>query len=93
MVIERVFKLLLTKYIWILFLFVAARDEWSNTLWANLDVSVLTSGIDGYMKQKNKLLRDVKVLPVCHILEEKLREFKDSITLFSDLKNEALRER
>ena len=45
------------------------------------------------MKQIKKLPRDVKVLPVCHILEEKLREFKDSIPLFSDLKNEALRER
>ncbi|CAH3028713.1 unnamed protein product, partial [Porites evermanni] len=71
----------------------AARDEWANTLWANLDVSVLSEGIDGFIKQLKRLPREVKALPLCHILEEKMKEFKNSIPLFSDLKNEALRER
>lgn len=71
----------------------AARDEWANTLWANLDVSVLSDGIDGFIKQLKRLPREVKALPLCHILEEKMKEFKNSIPLFSDLKNEALRER
>ena len=35
----------------------------------------------------------MKALPICHVLEEKMKEFKESIPLFSDLKNEALRER
>ncbi|EDO35852.1 predicted protein [Nematostella vectensis] len=70
-----------------------ARDEWANTLWANLDVSVLSDGIDGYIKQLKRLPREVKALPLCHVLEEKMKEFKNSIPLFSDLKNEALRER
>lgn len=71
----------------------AARDEWANTLWANLDVSVLSDGIDGFIKQLKRLPREVKALALCHILEEKMKEFKNSIPLFSDLKNEALRER
>ncbi|XP_057295129.1 dynein axonemal heavy chain 10-like [Hydractinia symbiolongicarpus] len=71
----------------------AAIEDWSSTLWANLDVTVLSNGIDNFVKQIKKLPKDVKALPICHILEEKLKEFKSSIPLFSDLKNEALRER
>ena len=71
----------------------AARVKWSSTLWANLNVTVLSDGVEGFTKEIKKLPRDVKALSICHILEEKLREFKNSIPLFSDLKNEALRER
>ena len=35
----------------------------------------------------------VKALAICHVLEERMREFRDSIPLFADLKDEALRER
>ena len=35
----------------------------------------------------------VKALAICHVLEEKMREFRDSIPLFADLKNDALRDR
>lgn len=54
---------------------------------------MLSDGIDGFIKQLKRLPREVKALPLCHILEEKMKEFKNSIPLFSDLKNEALRER
>lgn len=54
---------------------------------------MLSEGIDGFIKQLKRLPREVKALPLCHILEEKMKEFKNSIPLFSDLKNEALRER
>ena len=30
---------------------------------------------------------------ICQVLEEKMRSFKESIPLFADLKNDALRER
>lgn len=56
-------------------------------------MSVLSDGIDGFIKQLKRLPREVKALPLCHVLEEKMKEFKNSIPLFSDLKNEALRER
>ena len=35
----------------------------------------------------------MKALGVCHVLEERMMEFKNSIPLFADLKNDALRER
>ena len=45
------------------------------------------------MRKLRKFPKEVKALPICHILEERMREFKDSIPLFQDLKNEALRDR
>ena len=62
-------------------------------LWANLNIQQLTEGIEEFMRQLRKLPKEVKALPVCHVLEEKIRAFKDSVPLFADLKNEALRDR
>ena len=70
-----------------------ARGEWSGTLWANLNIQQLTDGIEEFMKKLRKFPKDVKALAVCHVLEERMREFKDSIPLFADLKNDALRDR
>ena len=70
-----------------------AREEWASTLWANLDIVKLTSGIDEFMKRLRKLPKEVKALSICNVLEENMREFKDSIPLFADLKNDALRDR
>ncbi|CAH2295752.1 dynein heavy chain 10, axonemal [Pelobates cultripes] len=70
-----------------------AKDEWSQTLWANLNVQFLLDGIDGFLKTYRKLPKDVRSLPVAFHLESKMKEFKDSIPLLLDLKNEALRDR
>ena len=40
-----------------------------------------------------KLPKEVKGMGICQVLEEKMRSFKESIPLFADLKNDALRER
>ena len=45
------------------------------------------------MRRLRKFPKEVKALAVCSVLEERTREFKDSIPLFSDLKNDALRDR
>lgn len=45
------------------------------------------------MRSLRKFPKEVKALPICHVLEERMREFKESIPLFADLKNDALRER
>ncbi|KAG2470484.1 DYH10 protein, partial [Polypterus senegalus] len=71
----------------------AAKTKWSQTLWANLNVSLLQEGIDGFIKNLKKLPRDVRSLPAAHVLNSKMKEFKDSIPLLLYLKNEALRER
>lgn len=75
------------------FVLQVAREDWSGTLWANLNIEQLTEGIDGFMRSMRKFPKEVKALPICHVLEERMREFKDSIPLFADLKNDALRDR
>ncbi|XP_021113284.1 dynein heavy chain 10, axonemal isoform X1 [Heterocephalus glaber] len=70
-----------------------AKEEWSQTLWINLNVQVLQEGIDGYFKALKRLPRAMRTLSVtCH-LEMKMKAFKDSIPLLLDLKHEALRDR
>ncbi|KAG9351776.1 hypothetical protein JZ751_023027 [Albula glossodonta] len=70
-----------------------AKTEWSQTLWANLDIHLLQEGIEGFIKTLRKLPKDVRTLPVAFFLEGRMKEFKDSLPLLVDLKDEALRER
>ncbi|XP_014779882.1 dynein axonemal heavy chain 10 isoform X2 [Octopus bimaculoides] len=70
-----------------------AREEWSNTLWANLNIQLLQTGIENFIKAFRKLSKEAKAMPVGKSIEERMKEFRDSLPLFVDLKNEALRER
>ncbi|XP_052023863.1 dynein axonemal heavy chain 10 [Apodemus sylvaticus] len=70
-----------------------AKEEWSQTLWINLNVQYLQEGIEGFLKNLRKLPRQVRSLSVAFYLESKMKAFKDSIPLLLDLKHEALRER
>lgn len=71
----------------------AAREQWAETLWANLNIQLLQDGIEGYLKQLRKLPKEIRQMAVARSLEEKMKEFRDSLPLFVDLKHEALRER
>ena len=62
-------------------------------MWANLDIEQLTTGIEDFVRRMRKFPKDIKALPICRVLEEKMKEFKESIPLFADLKNDALRDR
>ncbi|XP_078713472.1 dynein axonemal heavy chain 10 [Lampetra fluviatilis] len=73
--------------------FTSSKEEWSQTLWANLDVSQLQGGTEGLFKTLKRLPRDVRSLPAAHHLEAKMKEFRDSIPLLLDIKNEAMRDR
>jgi len=53
----------------------------------------LIEGIDGFIKKLKKMPKQVKALPPAQHLDAKMREFKEAIPLFLDLKNEALRDR
>ena len=79
--------------LYVFFCIQIAREEWSGTLWANLDIEQLTEGIEEFLKCMRKFPKEVKALPICQVLEERMKEFKNSIPLFADLKNEALRDR
>ncbi|XP_072207474.1 dynein axonemal heavy chain 10 [Excalfactoria chinensis] len=71
----------------------AAKEEWSRTLWINLNVQLLQEGIEGFLKAFRKLPKQVRNMPAASQLETKMKAFRDSIPLLLDLKNEALRER
>nr|XP_061803884.1 dynein axonemal heavy chain 10-like [Nerophis lumbriciformis] len=71
----------------------AAKNKWSTTLWADLNIQLLQEGVEGFIKDLKKLPKDVRSLPMAIILEGRLKQFRDSLPLLLDLKNEALRER
>ncbi len=70
-----------------------AREQWAETLWANLNANLLQEGIEAFLKQLRKLPKDIRQMPVGKVLDNKMKEFKDSLPLFVDLKHEALRDR
>ncbi|XP_037672459.1 dynein heavy chain 10, axonemal isoform X6 [Choloepus didactylus] len=70
-----------------------AKEEWSQTLWINLNIQFLQEGIEGFLKALRRLPRQVRGLSVAYYLEAKMKAFKDSIPLLLDLKHEALRDR
>ncbi|KAM4590913.1 dynein axonemal heavy chain 10 isoform 1-T1 [Odontesthes bonariensis] len=70
-----------------------AKAKWSQTLWVDLDVQLLQEGIDGFIKSLRQLPKDVRALPVAFFLDGRMKEFRESLPLLLDLKNEALRDR
>ena len=70
-----------------------AREQWSETLWRDLDVQLLIDGIENYIKELKKMPREVKAMPLSKLIELTMKEFRESLPLMLDLKNEALRER
>lgn len=70
-----------------------ARSNWSQTLWVNLDPQALVEGIEEYIRRFKALPKHIKISEVGKNVDEKMKEFKRSVPLFVDLKNEALRTR
>ncbi|CAH8588474.1 Dynein heavy chain 10, axonemal [Schistosoma haematobium] len=70
-----------------------AREEWSQILWRDLNISILQNGVESYLKDLRNLPKSVRTLPIGRVVFEQIRTFRDSLPLFLDLKNEALRER
>ncbi|XP_058491324.1 dynein axonemal heavy chain 10 [Solea solea] len=70
-----------------------AKAEWSETLWVDLNLQLLQDGVEGFIKRLRQLPKDVRGLPVAFFLEGRMKEFRESLPLLLDLKNEALRDR
>ncbi|KAI4497256.1 hypothetical protein M0802_007740 [Mischocyttarus mexicanus] len=70
-----------------------ARSEWAQTLWVNLNPQQLLDGMEHFIKQFQRFPKAVKKLDIGKTLEINMRNFKNSVPLFVELKNEAMRER
>lgn len=70
-----------------------AREGWSKTLWVNLNPQQLVDGMDSFIKEFKKLPRGMRQTKVGVALEGVMKDFKNSVPLFLELKNEAMRER
>ncbi|CAF4691617.1 unnamed protein product, partial [Rotaria sp. Silwood1] len=70
-----------------------ARQQWSETLWRDLDVQLLIDGIENFIKELKKMPREIKGMSLAKLIELNMKEFRESLPLMLDLKNEALRER
>lgn len=62
-------------------------------LWIDLNIQMLQEGVEGFIKSLRQLSKDVRALPVAFFLEGRMKEFRESLPLLLDLKNEALRDR
>ncbi|XP_061673976.1 dynein axonemal heavy chain 10-like [Syngnathoides biaculeatus] len=70
-----------------------AKIKWSQTLWVDSDIDLLQVGVECFVQELRRLPDDVQALPVACFVEGRMKEFRDSLPLLMDLKNEALRER
>lgn len=70
-----------------------AKSKWSQTLWVDLDIHQLQDGVENFLKSLRQLPKDIKSSPVALFLENRMKEFRESLPLLLDLKNEALRDR
>lgn len=70
-----------------------AREIWAKTLWVNLNPQQLIEGMEHFLREFRRLPKSVKDMNVGHALYANMRNFKNSVPLFIELKNEAMRER
>lgn len=70
-----------------------AREIWAKTLWVNLNPNTLVDGMENFMRDFKRLKKNLRQSPVGVAVEQKMKEFKNTIPMMVELKNEALRER
>ncbi|PNF33091.1 Dynein heavy chain 10, axonemal [Cryptotermes secundus] len=71
----------------------AACEVWSKTLWVNFNPEVLFDGMENFMREFRCFNEAVKQLPVGHVLGTRMEDTKNAVSLFVELKNDALRGR
>lgn len=69
-----------------------ARDVWSKTLWSELNPQLLLEGMEGFLKQFKQLPKACRTGPVAAALEADMKKFKNSVPLFIELKNDAMKD-
>ncbi|XP_011639724.2 dynein heavy chain 10, axonemal [Pogonomyrmex barbatus] len=71
----------------------SAREIWAKTLWVNLNPQQLIEGMEHFLREFRLLPKSIKSMNIGHALETNMKNFKNSVSLFIELKNEAIRER
>ena len=66
---------------------------WSNTQWADVQIDVMRKGTEGMLQRLKKKYREFGELPPYSAIKEVTTNFFSSLPLFTQLKNEALRDR
>jgi dynein heavy chain len=59
----------------------------------NLNPEVLLDGMGNFMREFRCFNEAVRQLPVARVLDTRMEEFMNSVPLFVELKNDALRDR
>ncbi|GAB1860436.1 Dynein heavy chain 10, axonemal [Camponotus japonicus] len=70
-----------------------AREIWAKTLWVNLNPQQLIEGMEHFMRELRQLPKSIRDMNVGRALNANMKNFKNSVPLFIELKNEAMRER
>jgi hypothetical protein len=52
--------------------------SWAATRWADLHIDTLNRGVEAFLKQLKALPDDLKKMPTCRLVEEKLAAFQES---------------
>ena len=65
----------------------------SNMLWSELDVAALTRGAEDLEKRCRRMPKELKELHTFRNVQSRVTNFKDSIPLIVNLKNDAMKER
>ncbi|XP_072767433.1 LOW QUALITY PROTEIN: dynein axonemal heavy chain 10-like [Anoplolepis gracilipes] len=71
----------------------SAREVWAETLWVNLNPQQLIEGMEHFIRELRLLPKSIRDMNVGHALNANMKNFKNSVPLFIELKNEAMRER
>jgi len=69
-----------------------AIDDWSKTLWSELKPQLLLEGMDSFIKEFKQLPKACRSVSIALVLEKQMKKFKNSIPLFIELKNDAMKE-
>lgn len=70
-----------------------SREEWSSTLWSELEMSVMEKGMEDFDLRLKKMPKQIKALRPYKKVEDVVNAFVASLPLIQNLKNDALRDR
>lgn len=68
-------------------------DSWKFGIFSEINVSLMEKEAAGYISDLNRLAKDIRDWPIWQSLSESLDQFKRTLPLILDLKNEAMRDR